>query len=224
LNTGRSIWTPLLKALALATVCLFVGAIVASGGCSSSSTASTSPTQTPTVAPSGSPTPTPSPTPTANYFVAMEYPSVPPTTDPVYGAIQGYASLATAPAQSPSPSPVPTISAQLVTVHCNKNIEFYNLDRLGAHTASSLGAADGMNWPATFNNPNGITASPLLTAISYPGFSSGSQTAFLSSGWFSLVYSTGNVAGTFYFGDKYEYLPLTPGWPHMRTVLTILCP
>jgi hypothetical protein len=215
----------MLKALALASVCAFVIAVVASGGCSSSSSTNpVTPTSSPTVAPSGSPTPTPSPTPTANYFVGLDYPSVAPTTDPVYGEIQGYAGLATAPAQSPSPSPVPTISAQIVTVPCNQNIEFYNLDRIGAHTASSLGPANGMNWPATFNNPNGTVASPLLTAISYPGFSSGSLGTFLGSGWFSLVYSTGNVAGQFYFGDQFEYLPVTPGFPHMRTVINVHCP
>ena len=226
MNIIRSAWTPSVKALALAAACVLLIAIVASGGCSNSSTSSPTPTPTtsPTVKPSGSPGASPSPTPTPNYFVAMDYPSVPPTTDPVYGEVQGYAALATPPAQSPSPSPVPTISSQIVTVHCNQNIEFYNLDRVGAHTASSLGAANGMNWPSTFNNPNGTTASPLLTAISYPGFSSGSMTTFLTGGWFSLVYSTGNVPGSFYFGDAYEYLPIFPGNPHMRTVITVLCP
>ncbi len=223
MNSFRSAWTPRLKGLGLAALAV-VCVAVATGGCKSTSSSSPTSSPSPTVAPSGSPTASPSPTPTANYFVAMDYPSVAPTTDPVYGEIQGYAQLAAAPVQSPSPSPIPTISSQLVTVHCNQNIEFYNLDHTSAHTASLLGAANGMNWPATFNNPNGTVASPLLTAISYPAFSSGSESAFLSGGWFSLVYSTGNVAGSYYFGDAFDYKPIFPGNPQMRTVITVLCP
>ncbi len=220
--------SPTVKAFALAGVAIFLIAVVATGGCSSSSTPKPAISSSPTVAPSGtpsSPTPTPSPTPTANYFVALEYPSVPPTIDPTYGEVQGYAQLATAPAQSPSPSPIPTISSQLVTVHCNQNIEFFNVDRTSPHTASLLGTANGTNWPATFNNTNGTIASPLLTPINYPEFSSGAMTAYGgATGWFSLVYSTGNAAGSYYFGDKYDYTPIFPGFPQMRTVITVLCP
>jgi len=226
LNIHAFVSSPTVKAFALACIGIFLIAIVATGGCSSSSSPP-NPTvsSSPTVAPSGSPTPTPSPTPTANYFVALEYPSVPPTTDPTYGVVQGYAQLATPPAQSPSPSPIPTISSQLVTVHCNQNIEFYNVDRTSPHTASLLGTANGTNWPATFNNTNGTIASPLLTPINYPEFSSGSMTAYGGTvGWFSLVYSTGNVAGAYYFGDKYDYTPLFSGFPQMRTVISVLCP
>jgi hypothetical protein len=206
----------------LAAGAVFLLNLIATG-CSSSSTAIG--TASPTPIPSGSPTPTPSPTPTANYFVGLDYPSVPPTTDPTYGEIQGYAPLAAYPlaSSSPSPSPIPTISSQLVTVHCNHNIQFFNLDRLGDHTASSLGPANGMNWPTSFNNPNGTVASPLLTPISYAGFSSGNLTTYLASGWYSLVYSTGNSAGSYYFGDYFDYNPL-PGNPSMRTVINVLCP
>jgi len=212
------------KAFALLATAIFLIAIVASGGCSNSSSSPGTVAASPSVAPSGSPTPTPSPTPTANYFVAMDYPSVPPTTDPTYGEVQGYALLASAPPTSPSPSPIPTISSQIITVHCNQNIQFFNLDRLSAHTASLLGLADGTNWPSTFNNPNGTIASPLLTAISYPAFSSGSIEPYGAGSFSSLVYSTGNVAGSYYFGDKYDYLPIFPEYPHMRTVITVLCP
>jgi hypothetical protein len=208
----------------LAAGAVFLLSVIATG-CSSSST-SVGAMSSPTPIPSHSPTPTPSPTPTANYFVGLDYPSVPPTTDPTYGPIQGYAPLAAYPlaSTSPSPSPIPTISSQLVTVHCNQNIQFFNLDKTADHTASSLGAANGMNWPMNFNNPNGTTASPLLTPISYSGFSSGTLEAYLASGWYSLVYSTGSAAGSYYFGDYFEYNPVFAGNPSMRTVITVLCP
>ena len=40
----------------------------------------------------------------------------------------------------------------------------------------------------------------------------------------SLVYTTGGTAGSFYFGDYYDYKPVISGLPQMRTVITILCP
>ena len=150
----------------------------------------------------------------------MNYASVPPTTDPVYGPIQGYGQVASAPIASP----VPAVSSSIVTVHCSQTIRFYNLDRTFSHTASLLGAANGMNWPTNFNNVNGASvASPQLTAITTPEFSTGTLFALGSSST-SLVYTTGASAGSFYFGDFYDYKPVTPGFPQMRTVITVLCP
>jgi hypothetical protein len=222
MGTGR-----IVKASMLAAFAIVLLSVVAAGGCNSKSTTPGA-GASPTPIPSGSPTPTPSPTPTANYFVGLDYPSIPPTTDPTYGEIQGYAALSKYPLASPSPStspsPIPTISSQLVTVHCDQNIQFYNLDKTAAHTASSLGPANGMNWPPTFNNPNGTVASPLLTPISYQSFSSGALGAYSAAGWYSLVYSTGSTAGSYYFGDYYDYNPVFAGYPSMRTVITVLCP
>jgi hypothetical protein len=151
----------------------------------------------------------------------MDYASVPPTNDPVFGEVEGYAQTA----GTPAPSPLPTVSSQLVTVHCNQTIKFYNVDRVGSHTASLLGQASGMNWPVNFNNVNGATvASPLLTPITTPEFSTGTILPFSGTFGVSQVYTTGSTAGSFYFGDFYEYKPALPGFPQMRTVITVLCP
>jgi len=218
LKIDTNLVSPVRRGIAFAVVAAFVLALIATGGCKSSSTPSVLPTSSPTPIPSGSPTPTPSPTPTANVFVGLDYPSVPPTLDPTYGDVQGYAPLANNPVASPSPSPVPTISSAIVNVHCNQNIQFINLDHSSPHTASSLGPANGMNWPGVFNNPNGVSASPQLTAISTGSFSSGVLAA--GGAGTSPVYSTGGVAGSFYFGDYYDF----SGSPQMRTVITVLCP
>ena len=222
---------PALKAAVLVAVCVFGLAIVASGGCSSSSTPSvgSSPTPTPslTPGPSPSPTPSPTPTPTAVNFVILAYASIPPTADPTYGELDGFATAAANPiaSSSPSPSPTPTFASQVVTVHCNQTIQFFNLDLGLFHTASLLGPTAGANWPP-WNNTNGAnTASKQfigsqLTPITYPNFSTGTLTTFRTGGSASLVYSTGASAGTFYFGDYFQY----PSMPPMRTVINILCP
>jgi hypothetical protein len=218
---------PAIKALALCGVAVFLFAIVATGGCSSSTQPTIVASPQPTVTPSGSPgaspspTPSPSPSPKAVNFVIMSHASIPPTTDPTYGEIDGYGQAAAA----PTPSPLPTVISQVVTVHCNQTIAFYNLDRVSPHTASLLGVASGTNWPPTFNNVNGAqTSSPLLTAITEPEFSTGTLFAYPSASANSRVYSTGSVAGSFYFGDYYDYLPVNPKRSQMRTVITILCP
>jgi hypothetical protein len=222
---------PAIKALALCGVAVFLFAVVATDGCSSSTqtivVASPQPTVKPSATPTGSPKPSPSPspsptpTPTPVNFVVMSYASIPPTTDPTYGEIDGYGQVAAA----PTPSPLPTVVSQVVTVHCNQTIAFYNVDRAGAHTASLLGVASGMAWPPTFNNVNGAsTSSPLLTAITTSEFSTGTLFAYPSTAATSKVYSTGSVAGSFYFGDYFDYLPIPKKNPPMRTVITVLCP
>lgn len=218
---------PRLAGWTLGGAALVILGLIASGGCnSSSSMPQPGHTPSPTPIPSMSPGPSPSPLPTANVFVVMDYPSIPPTTDPTFGEVQGYAQVPFAPgsaAPSTTPLPLPTISSQVITVHCNQNIQFFNIDATSPHTASLLnGPVTGSSWPPTFNNVNGAgTASPQLTPITYPQFSTG----LLSSGnsvhpSASLVYSTGNTPGSFQFGDYYQYL----GNPQMRTVITVVCP
>ena len=120
---------------------------------------------------------------------------------------------------------MPTVSSQIITVHCNQTIEFYNLDRVSSHTASLLGVANGMNWPPNFNNINGASnASVLLTPITSNQFSTGNLAPLGSGFSHSLVYSTGPTTGSFYFGDYYDYTPQTMGFPSMRTVITVVCP
>jgi hypothetical protein len=225
--------TPAMKALALCAVAVFLFAVVATGGCNSSTAPIINASPQPSVKPSGSPGPSPSPTPTRSpspsptptpspvNFVIMNYPSVPPTTDPTYGEIDGYGQATAA----PTTTPIPTVVSQVVTVHCNQTIKFYNLDRTSSRTASLLGVAAGMNWPPTFNNVNGAgTASPAFTAITTPEFSTGNLFAYPSTASISALYMTGPVAGSFYFGDYYDYLPLNPKHPQMRTVITVVCP
>ena len=198
-------------------------AVVATGGCSSSSTPSPGSSPTP-IASVGTPSPTPtqSPTPTPVNFVILSYPSVAPTNDPTYGQIDGIGQATAAPTSTPQP-----VVSQVVTVHCNQTIQFFNLDRTSNHTASLLGAASGSNWPL-FNNVNGATtATPQftgsqLTPITYPQFSTGTMLSFGSGFANSFVYSTGPSAGAFYYEDYYEYS--VGANPLMRTVINILCP
>jgi hypothetical protein len=212
----------ILRLVVFGCAALFVLSVIATGGCKSSSTPPAGPSPSPTPIPSLSPGPSPSVTPTANYFVGLEYPSTAPTIDPTYGEVQGFALLAAEPVATGTPTPAPIVS-QVVTVHCNQNIQFFNLDRTQEHTASSLGTASGMNWP-TWNNPNYGVASPSLTAISYPNFSAGLLSAYPAGGFSSAVYSTGTTAGSFYFGDYFDYTPPFPSYPSMRTVINVLCP
>lgn len=220
MNTPSRLRT--VNAIVCSCICLMLLALVAAGGCSNKSSTTPTVTLSPTPGPSVSPPPSPSPTPTPLNFVGMSYASIPPTTDPLYGQIDGYTQLA----GMPTTSPLPVVVSGKVTVHCNSTIQFYNLDRTLPHTASLLGPASGANWPATFNNVNGATvASPVLTAITATQFSTGTLAAFgsgLPSS--SKTYGTGSVAGSFYFGDFYDYKPVLPASPQMRTVITVLCP
>jgi hypothetical protein len=212
---------PLLKAMALVALTVFLFSVVATGGCSSSTTPTVNNSPTPVASagsptPKPSPTPTPTPTPTAVDFVVLGYSGVPPTTDPTYGEIDGYGQVAA----KPTATPLPGVASAVITVHCNQNIQFFNVDRLLPHTASSLGAATPPVWPS-WNNVNGAgTTSPLLTPISDPSFSTGALAVFSSAASTSAVYSTGPIAGVLYFGDYYNYTSS----PAMRTAINILCP
>ncbi len=226
------------RAITLVACAAAIAAVVGTGGCSKGSSAIPNPraSVSPTPSPSGSPTPTPSPTPTANVFVSMAYASMQPTTDPVYGVVDGYALISPppsptpSPSGSPSPTPVPSPTptrtpgpSGIINVPCNTNIEFMNFDSTSFHTASTLSPDGGGPFPAHFNNPLGIQSSPVLTPISYPGapqflFSSG---AVLNSTkgvpGVSAVFSTGNQSGAYYIGDFYDYDNL----PSMRTVIVV---
>jgi hypothetical protein len=207
---------PKLKAAVLCVALLLIFAVVAVGGCNNSST---NPSPSPTPAPSISATtgPSPSPTATANAIVVMDYKggSVPPTIDPTYGSLTGYQQVT-----PPLPSPLPSVQSGTVTVHCNQYIQFYNVDTFNFHTASLLGNS---GFPPTFNNINGASSSsPKFTAITTPEFSTGLLPAGTLSA--SLLYTTGPVAGTFYFGDYTFYTPPLRTQTSMRTVVTVLCP
>ena len=232
-GTRRSQELPF-RNLAIAGLAIFVFAVVAAGGCSSSSTQTIvthSPTPSsvsPTPTPSMSPTPTPSPTPTAVNFVVMAYASVPPTTDPTYGQIDGFG-LATS---NPTSTPLPKVVSQVINVHCNQTIAFYNLDRLAPHTASLLNAptpgppGPSASWPP-FNNANGTTATNQFTAgqltpITYLNFSTGLLLPYGSGLSTSFVYSTGPAAGVFFFEDQWQYTLLSN--PAMRTAINVICP
>ena len=215
-----------MKHIAALVLAVFIFAVVAAGGCSSSSTPSIANSPTPTPSVSGtptmtpSPTPPPSPTPTAVNFVILAHSSIPPTIDPTFGSIEGFGQATAA----PSATPLPTVVSKVVTVHCNQTIQFYNLDRSHVLTASLLGPANGANWPNwnNVNAPNSNTpqfTAGTLTPITYPQFST--TLGVLGSGFStSFVYSTGAAAATVYFGDYFNYTAN----PMMRTVVNILCP
>ena len=227
-STPRSHLFPVVRTLIACCALVLMLSVIATGGCSSSSTPNNStPTPTPaspTPRPSSSvsptPSPSPSPTPTPVNFVIMSYASIPPTNDPTYGEIDGYGQATAA----PTATPLPAVVSQIITVHCNQTIAFYNLDRLRPHTASLLAGPTPPPWPG-FNNVNGVSASPQFTAgqltpITYSQFSTGALGLFGSVSSTSLVYSTGSSAGVFFFGDYYNYA----NSPGMRTVIDILCP
>jgi hypothetical protein len=128
----------------------------------------------------------------------------------------------TSPTPTPSPAPSPTPEqtpgpSSIVNVPCNTNIQFLNFDNSFFHTASLLQQAPGGGFPQFFNNGNGIQASPQGVAISSFNFSSGFVTTNGKVPGRSLVYSTGSLAGVFYFGDYFNY-----GFnPSMRTVVLV---
>jgi hypothetical protein len=206
--------------------------MVGTGGCGHSSAAVPIHTASPSPVPSGSPTPTPSPTPTANYYVSLAYSSIAPTIDPVYGRVDGYSGISPppspvssptpTPSAFPSPSPTPTETpgpSSIVSVPCNVNVQFLNFDQSIPHSASLLQTVNG-GFPPAFNNVNGTTVSPLLSPISFPGFSTGlvGEDADGIPGR-SAVYETGAQAGVYYFGDYSDY----NANPSMRTVILVNC-
>jgi hypothetical protein len=236
-----------LRSIALIACATFAASVVGTGGCSHGSSA-VSPVGKPSPIASGSPTPTPSPTPTANVFVSMAYASMQPTLDPTYGYIDGYALVSPPPMPSPSPSgspsPTPTPSptpkpsptptqtpgpSSIVTVPCNTNIQFENFDSTVPITASVLTPANPGGFPPQFppgyNNPNGTNPSPILTPISFPGFtfSTGYVTPLTTTRGpgLSLVYSTGGQDGVWLIGDFQNY----DSAPSMRGVIIVTgCP
>jgi plastocyanin len=216
-----SLSSPALRVAVLAAALFGAAAVVGTGGCTSNGAtpvASPSPVPTPSPIPSGSPIPSPSPTPTPFYAVSLSYASAAPTTDPSYGPIDGYGLLNAAPQPSASITPAPS---QVINVNAGHTITFFNFD--GApHTASLLGPANGQNWPPTFNNANGASASsPAGTAITASQFSTGNLAAgSVAEPTASFQYTTG-VPGMYYFGDYYDYLPVNPAAPHMRTVIIV---
>lgn len=220
-----------LRVITLIACATASAAIVGTGGCShNTSTVPPHMGGTPSPAASGSPTPTPSPTPTANVFVSMAYASIAPTNVPGYGVVDGYAQVSppptpvSSPTPTPSPKPSPTPAqtpgpSSIISVSCNENIQFLNFDK-GAgqfHSASLLQPAHGP-FPSLFNNPNGPTASVQLTPISNPSFSTGALNIDTGVPGMSQVYSTGNMTGSFYFGDYNDYNMS----PSMRTVIIVL--
>lgn len=227
-----------LRSVALVACAIFAASVVGTGGCSHS-TSAIPPAGHPSPTASGSPTPTPSPTPTANVYVSMAYASMQPTNDPTYGFIDGYALVSPpptpvsspTPTPSPKPSPTPTQTpgpSSIINVPCNVNIQFENFDSTEPLTASALMPANGNGFPPQFppgfNNQNGSNSSPVLTPISFPGFtfSTGYVTALTKAGpGLSLVYNTGNQDGTFLIGDFQNY----DNAPSMRGVIVVSgCP
>jgi hypothetical protein len=202
-------------------------ALIGTGGCSHNS-AVPGPVSSPSPVASGSPTPTPSPTPTANEYVSMDYVGASPTTNAVYGEVDGYALISPpptpisspTPTPSPAPSPTPTETpgpSGIISVPCNTNIQFLNFDATSFHTASLLGTS---GFPQLYNNLNGTTSSPVLTAISGNQFSTGAVSVLSSNAaGRSLVYSTGSAPGAYYIGDWYDY----QSTPSMRTVIQVNC-
>jgi hypothetical protein len=222
---------PKVTSLAIAAVAIAVASIVGAGGCAHNSAAIPIVTKSPTPIPSGSPTPTPSPTPTANIYVSMDYASMAPTMDPVYGEVDGYAQISPpptpmptpsgSPSPTPIPSPTPTETAgpsAIVSVPCNQNIQFLDFDTVQFHTASLLEQVPpGSGFPHVFNNPTGTIPSVQLTPLSVPGFSTGLIGAIAGNPGKSAVYTTGSVDGVYYFGDYTDY-GMTPS---MRTVIIV---
>src|SRR5271165_5869738 len=206
----RWLLSPGVRATAAVAIALMATVTVA-GGCSNSAT-STTPTPTPSATATATATAA-TPTPVPQNLISISN-GVAATTDPTYGVVTGYGVLTAVPTASPVTTAAPS---QIITVSANQTIVFVNFDHAVAHTASLLGPANGMNWPATFTNTNGTTALPAGTAITYPEFSTG--TLALGCGLFvcSQTYSTGATTGMFYFGDFFGYLSNPP----IRTVIII---
>ena len=216
-----SLRAPVLRVAALAAALFAAAAVIGTGGCTSNSATpmpSPSPGGTPSPIPSVSPIPSPSPTPTPFYAVSLNYAGVQPTTDPSYGPVDGYGLLGAAPHPSASVTPAPS---QIINVNAGHTIAFYNFDA-APHTASLLGTANGQNWPSTFTNQNGASVpSPDGTAITVFNFSTGSLSpGNVANPSSSFMYTTG-APGMYYFGDYYDYLPVNPSAPHMRTVIIV---
>ena len=215
----RLLALPSLRMALAVTLFIAVMTVIAAGGCTNSATnnpplPSVSPVSpTPTVTPSGA-TPTPTPTPPPQIFVSMDT-TVGATNDPTYGTISGYGELSVAPTSSPLSTPAPP---QIIMVPENETIAFLNFDRTGPHTASLLGNANGMMWPATFTNNNGASGfTPAGSPITTSNFSTGTVPVSGGLPVYSFIYNTGSMPGMFYFGDFYDYLAATP----FRTVIIV---
>ena len=216
-----------LAALAMATVAAVV--VVGAQGCSKSSaipgprgSASPGVTPSPSPLPSGSPTPTPSPTPL--YFVAIAYAIATPTTDPIYGPVDGM-SLVPGPVVNPTASANPYSTpgpSSVIAVNAAQKIRFYNYDA-NAHTASNNGVVPfpGATWAPTFNNVNGTTASAQGSIISDTTFSTGSLPGgSLTAPAPSLDYFTG-APGMYFMADFYTYNPIPPNTTPLRTIFIV---
>jgi len=208
----RWLLSPKVRVVA-AVIAVVATMTIAAGGCSNSAS-STNPTPAPSSTASATATPTgATPTPVPQNFVSIAA-TVAPTTDPIYGVVSGYGVLAAMPTASPLSTPAPS---QIITVSANQTIVFVNFDKGMGHTASLLGPANGMNWPATFTNTNGTSSLPAGTAITYPEFSTGTLATACGLFICSQTYSTGAMTGMFYFGDFFGYLANPP----IRTVIII---
>ncbi|MBV8281910.1 MAG: hypothetical protein JO347_07595 [Candidatus Eremiobacteraeota bacterium] len=206
----------------LACALTFAAVVLLVAACSNKSTTPT-PTPTPSSSATTSPTPTgATPTPVPQNFVSVSTaPS--PTVDPVYGQMDGFGLLAAQPTASPASTPAPT---EVVMVPANQTIVFVNFDTT-PHTASQLVPASGAAcssypsspcFPGVFNNTNGTVSLPAGTAISLPQFSTGTIGAGGGHASFSAVYSTGAMAGIFFFGDYFGY----DSSPPIRGIIVVL--
>jgi hypothetical protein len=225
-----SVFSPAARLAALAAATVAAVVVVGAQGCSKSSAiprvgGSPSPgvTPSPSPLPSGSPTPTPSPTPL--YFVALDYASVAPTTDPIYGQVDGMSQIP-GPVVSPSPSSNPFSTpgpSSIVAVNAAQKIRFYNYDK-DPHTASNNGIVPhaGATWSPTFDNVNGTTASAPGTNITDTlTFSTGTLAAgSLTQPTASFDYFTG-APGFYFMADYYTYNPVPPNTVPLRTIFIV---
>ena len=223
-----SLVSPAARLAALAAATVAAAVIVGAQGCSKGSViAAPSPHTTPSPSPSptasGSPTPTPSPTPL--YFVALSYASAAPTTDPIYGQVDGM-SLIPGPVVSPTASANPYSTpgpSSIIAVNAAQKIRFYNYDA-NPHTASNNGVVPfaGATWAPTFNNVNGAaTASAPGTNITDSlTFSTGNLVGgSLIAPTASADYVTG-APGMYFMADFYTYNAVPPAVP-LRTIFIV---
>ena len=223
-----SLVSPAARLAALAAATVAAAVIVGAQGCSKSTSiplprVSSSPTVSPSPTASGSPTPTPSPTPL--YFVSIAYAIATPTTDPIYGQVDGMAVIpgpVVSPTASANPYSTPGPSS-IIAVNAAQKIRFYNYDA-SPHTASNNGALPfpGATWAPTFNNVNGAqTASAPGTNISDNlTFSTGTLAAgSLTLPTASADYFTG-APGMYFMADAYTYNAVPPAAP-LRTIFIV---
>jgi hypothetical protein len=151
----------------------------------------------------GGPTPTPAP---SAQPVGVLLSGETPQSVPTYGSVLGYFNGTT-------PNGKGTDS-NVVNLTANQNVQFVNLETTASgipHTASFLGPWSG-SFPTNGPGSGATTASPAGTAISAPGFSTGS----LNPGQASAVYNSGGP-GVYVFGCFYHYKS-----NGMRTVIIVM--